>query len=526
MATWPSVQAVKFENIEVLLWYPEHSERWAMIGINLVITELELKGSLANRGQHEATTLCIMLGNLQPQILSLSLGNGCFSLCNEAVGKADLLGDSSLPISVLTLGGPGLGHTQNVLCIGNVDRLELPVSSVDKHLYPPREFLQLPMLLLSHTTLHVPLMQARGVASSAGYLTLAIAVFDMTKRAIDCLVVYPTGRIALRREHARELQRLAERRLPEGIVPTQRDINPFGRDNEVDCNGDGVSGDDDEEGRGEAVDDLLHSLDGILTGRGSRARLGGSSIEAANALGDSLQLSGILRPAREVSDSTLSLDDILAEMAEREQQSKAFEAEAARQRVEREREEAKVGKGEKNQPQLKQRPPKSFFTKKIQAVLSTQPIKAPWLRPQPKASPDTKARPKLSPEIKAKAKRPPPPGNVSRVMVLVRKEELALADLTDAASEQPASSQPPPAAPPAQKDPPPFIFTQLDAATERRVLERQIRMSQAYPVVPPLPPSMVYHARASQTNPSGSPKAAGKGKKKMVPAKHVKGEKP
>lgn len=434
-----------------------------MIGVNLVLREVVLKDS---SDDGSGSVVCVSLGSLQPQIMTLRRGNGCFSLCNEAAGRQELCAGDSVAISVLVLGQTTPGREQTVRCVGDVECVTLPPAEL--HLSPPPDFLQLPMLVLSHTTLHVPLVQAQGVRTSPGYLTLAICLFDMTRRAIDCLTVHSTGRIALKQQHAREVRRLAQRTVPESVVTGGRVPRRAVEEGEGNIVNDADIGDkggaEEEEGEEgeegeERVDDLLRSLEGILTRR--------SEEDSVDQL---LQLSGILRPERQVSDSTLSLDDILAEMAEREKRRKEADADMKSQKEKKSAHPRAPG------------PPQLPFKKLVKGVLSTQPAKAPRPASRPAKSGAGPGKRAGAPKVL-----PSSPRNVSRVVVLVRREEVAAS--TPGSAEGESSVQPLPPSPANDSN---VNVSQVDEATERRILERYVRSSQANPVAFPLPPPLVY----------------------------------
>ena len=463
-----------------------------LVGVNVVVQSVSLRGGGADGG--EALPLCVSIGSLQPVVLSLKRDCGVFGLSTDPACLALLTQGSGVAtsLSVLVLSS---SSSQSVLGAGTVSTIELVnMSERDNYssMHAPEPCLQLPSLLLSTALVTVPLVRSPGVATHLGTVTLRVAVFDMTKRAVDALCVFPTGRLAQRRLERQEESRSAGRALPSSLLSgrdepsaEQNHHNYYGNDD------DNEDVDEDEDDRG--TDALLSSLEGIL---------------AVHKSTDSLRLSSILPPslsfkaaaaaaAAAVSDSTLSLDVILAEMAAEEAKRREVQAQvqaqaqkglkagaaaarAANAATEKPRSNPKairpIAKAPSKQGKENSKPPA--------ARVKTPTMKGLGGGGAGQAPPAAKAKGKGKGKSKGKVGVGP-----SRVTVLLKKGEVP-------PNETAAAAQPPaPPAPSKQQQVDSDFYTRLaaavegaldvsmvDAATAARVRERQLRASLSLPV--------------------------------------------
>ena len=499
-----------------------------LVGVNVVVQSVSLRAAGADGG--EALPLCVTLGSLQPVVLSLKRDCGVFGLSTDPACLALLTQGSrvAMPLSVFVLNS---SSSQSVMGVGTVNTIELVnMSERDNYssLYAPEPCLQLPSLLLSTALVTVPLVRSPGVATHLGTVTLRVAVFDMTKRAVDALCVFPTGRLAQRRLERLEESRSHGRALPPSLLsrPAPDEPSDTQHHNYYDFDDDAHQ-DEDERG----TDALLSSLEGILAARRST-----DSLRLSSILPPSLSLKDAAAAAAAaasggVSDSTLSLDVILAEMAAEE--AKRREAQAQAQKSIKAGAAAKGERGAtaaagKARAKPKANRPTAKAPSK-QGKENSKPnaanVKAPD-RPSSAPSAVVKAsQVGAPPRAKAKAKGKGKVGvGPSRVTVLLKKGELPPSD-----TAQPSAPPAPPA--PSKQQVDSDFYTRLaaavegaldvsmvDATTAARIRERQLRASLSLPVRFKDTPLLVLSKCDPPASPAALAKAAARERRAIVEA--------
>ena len=559
-----------------------------MIGVNLVVQSCSI------RGGDDGVTLCVSVGSLQPLVVALKRGSGVVALSGDAACRALLTQGSSarLPLSVMVLSSCS---SQNVVSVGTVNDLsvQLEADRENHRLYAPEPCLQLPSLLLATALVTVPLVRASGVATHYGTVTLALSVFDMGLRGTDCLAVLPTGRVAQRQAERRLAQQQAARALPPGLAAAvaaelQRDGGGGGGGGgggaQEDEGGEKEKGwDGHEEGSGAGGGRLAPSLRWLDETDAARADARLAEVSAGwqgegeevdeedeeeeegaplpHQSTDSLGLASLLDKARGsrgqsggeqggdgVSESTLTLDGIWAEMQQRAAEAEA-EARAkaeARARAAAEA-EAEAGRGKKNAAAVgagavaKTKAKAKVKAKGAGTAGSGAVNKAAPTRPNSTnggtVRPTTPGQPSAKTSGKAKAKPKANPKATSRVVVLVRRDELGAAAAA-AEDSAPSDGKPRPSAKAAAPTTVPASFydllaeaapldvSMLDAATAARVRERQVRAAASLPVLPPPAPLLVFRRApvpvpaegTDEPKPKPKPKAAAKVKAKQGPS--------
>ena len=483
----------------------------------MVVQSVSLRGGVGSSDE----SLCVTVGSLAPLVLALKKGGGAMALSTDAACRSLLTQGSTikLPLSVMVLSS---SSSRNLVSVGTVEEIALRLESEreNQSLYAPEPCLQLPSLLLSTAFVTVPLVRALGVATHYGTVTLAISVFDMTQRAVECLTVFPTGRLALRLEpNFAAAQRAQARELPKGITPMPAASRYCYNEDEDDDDSDG-------EGRGEGgtpVDQLLSSLDGIL----SRDAHNNNNNNNKTSL-DSLQLSAVFGSrltkqshegesdfSSDERDSTLSLDDILAEMAaqeeiRREKQRELRDTEKDRDRIGTKGANRKVVQFSAVDVKTQARRASGPGNRRPAAASSSQHLPTQGRRGGRPASASAAA---AGAGAGAGTKHKPAAWG-SPVRLLLRKGEVP-----PSPSSQPLADSPSPAPAPSPVDltfydrlaqATPLDVSMVDAATAARVRERQLRSAAALPVHAPPAPVLVF--RNSIVVPPPPPKAPGQGK--------------
>jgi len=501
-----------------------------LVGVNVVVQSVSLRGAGADGG--EALPLCVTLGSLQPVVLSLKRDCGVFGLSTDPACLALLTQGSRVatPLSVLVLNS---SSSQSVMGVGTVNTIELVnMSERDNYssLYAPEPCLQLPSLLLSTALVTVPLVRSPGVATHLGTVTLRVAVFDMTKRAVDALCVFPTGRLAQRRLERLEESRSHRRALPPSLLsrPAPDEPSDTQHHNYYDFDDDAHQ-DEDERG----TDALLSSLEGILAARRSTDSLRLSSILPPSLTLKDAAAAAAAAASGGVSDSTLSLDVILAEMAAEEAKRREAQAQAQAQKSIKAGAAAKGERGATaaaGKPRAKpkaNRPTAKAPSKqgKENSKPNAANVKAPD-RPSSAPSAVVKAsQVGAPPRAKAKAKGKGKVGvGPSRVTVLLKKGEVPPSD-TGAPSAPPA----PPA--PSKQQVDSDFYTRLaaavegaldvsmvDSATAARIRERQLRASLSLPVRFKDTPLLVLSKCDPPASPAALAKAAARERRAIVEA--------
>lgn len=491
-----------------------------LTGLNLVVQSVSLRGGVGSSDE----SLCVTVGSLAPLVLALKKGGGAMALSTDAACRSLLTQGSTikLPLSVMVLSS---SSSRNLVSVGTVEEIALRLESEreNQSLYAPEPCLQLPSLLLSTAFVTVPLVRAIGVATHYGTVTLAISVFDMTQRGVDCLTVFPTGRLALRLEPGFvAAQRAQARELPKGITPPTPAASRYYYDE-----GDDDDHDDDSEGggRGEGgapVDELLASLDGILSRDAHNNKTSLDSLQLSAVFGSRLMRQSHERESfspDEQRDSTLSLEDILAEMAAQEEMRRVKQRELRDIDRDRDRVGTKGGNSKAVhfsavdvKTQAARRPSGSGSSAaRRPAASSSQHLPTQSRRGGRPASASAAAAAAAGAGAKHK-----PAAWGSPVRILLRKSEVP-----PSPSSQPSAGSPSPAPNPAPApvdltfydrlaEATPLDVSMVDAATAARVRERQLRLAAALPVHAPPAPVLIF--RNSIVVPPPPPKAPGQGK--------------